>query len=157
MPVIQLPSGPNILLVEVDFPAALPHTVFDYWTQPALLRQWWPQEAEVESRVGGAYQLGWPQMDWHLRGRYTAFEPGKRLGFTWRWDHDEPDEPEREVLIVLEPLPPDRPDGPDGTRLLLTHGPYSDTPADQELRIEHHLAGWQHFLPRLQQVLGAPR
>ena len=36
-----------------------------------------------------------------------------------------------------------------GTRLTLTHGPYTASPADQEERIAHHLAGWQHFLPRL--------
>ena len=155
MAVTQLPSGPNILLVEADFPAASPLTVFDYWTQPTLLQQWWPQEAELEPRAGGVYHLSWPQMNWRLRGVYTAFEPGKRLGFTWRWDHDEPDEPGREVLMVFEPLPPDAPDRPVGTRLLLTHGPYSDTPADQELRIEHHLAGWQHFLLRLQETVAA--
>ena len=36
-----------------------------------------------------------------------------------------------------------------GTRLTLIHGPYTTMPADQEERIEHHLTGWQHFLPRL--------
>ena len=54
-------------------------------------------------------------------------------------------------MIVFEPV------APDGTRLLLTHGPYIDTPEDQELRIEHHLAGWKHFLSRLQQLFGASR
>jgi hypothetical protein len=33
---------------------------------------------------------------------------------------------------------------------VLTHGPYTDSADDQQVRIEHHLAGWQHFIPRLQ-------
>ncbi|GER90403.1 activator of HSP90 ATPase [Dictyobacter vulcani] len=147
MTVTQLPSSFDILLLEVDFPASLPQLVFDYWTQPALLQQWWPQAAELVRKVGSAYHLSWPQMNWHLRGHYTTFELAKQLVFTWRWDHEEPEEVGREVKLVFEPLETI------GTRLHLSHGPYNDTPEDQELRIEHHLAGWQHFLPRLQQLL----
>jgi hypothetical protein len=44
-----------------------------------------------------------------------------------------------------------------GTRLTLTHGPYGDTAGEQEVRTAHHLAGWQHFLPRLQHALGHPK
>ena len=150
MAVTQLPSGFDILLVEADFFAVTPHTLFDYWTQPTLLQQWWPQEAELVLQVGGAYHLSWPQMNWHLRGHYTSFDPGKRLGFTWKWDHDSQETGEREVKIVFEPVATDE------TRLLITHGPYIDTPEDQELRIEHHLAGWKHFLSRLQKLPGAP-
>lgn len=146
MTVTQLPSGLDKLLIEADFLSVAPHTLFEYWTQPELLRQWWPQEAQIVPRAGGAYHLSWPKMNWHLRGRYTAFEPGKQLGFTWKWDSDLQEPGEREVMLIFTPL------ATDGTRLLLTHGPYSDTPEDQKLRIEDHLAGWQHFLPRLQQL-----
>lgn len=147
MTVTQLPSEHNILLIEADFPSIAPHTLFNYWTQPTLLEQWWPQKAELELRVRGSYHLSWPQMDWHLRGHYTSFEPGKQLGFTWKWDHDLEGPVEREVTLTFEPATTG------GTRLLLTHGPYSDTPEDKELRIEHHLAGWLHFLPLLQQCV----
>ncbi len=147
MTVTQLPSEHAMLLIEVDFPSVTPHTLFDCWTQPSLLEQWWPQKAELVPQAGGAYHLSWPQMDWHLRGHYTSFEPGKQLGFTWKWDHDPEGAAEREVKLTFEPA------ATGGTRLLLAHGPYIDTSEDQELRIEHHLAGWQHFLPRLQQCL----
>jgi hypothetical protein len=40
-----------------------------------------------------------------------------------------------------------------GTHLVLIHGPYQDTPEDQEVRLEHHLAGWRHFLSRLASIL----
>lgn len=150
MVVTQLPSGPDILRVEADFPSASPHILFDYWTQPALLQQWWPQEAELVPQIGGLYHLGWPQMNWHLRGHYTSFDPGKRLGFTWKWDDNAQEVGEREVEIVFEPLALL---ATAGTRILLTHGPYIDTLEDQELRIEQHLVGWKHFLSRLQNLL----
>lgn len=147
MAVMQRPSGMDELVVEANFPSTDPQTLFRYWTEPTLLTQWWPQTAETDPRVEGAYHLSWPQQDWHLRGRYTVFEPGNRLGFTWKWDHDPPQEPERGVAVVFESVVSG------GTRLVLTHGPYRDTPEDQALRTEHHRAGWLHFLPRLQRVL----
>ena len=88
-------------------------------------------------------------MNWHLRGHYTRFEPGKQLAFTWKWDHDEEGTVVREVMLVFEPLL-DK-----GTKLVLTHGPYTDSLEDQAVRIEHHLAGWQHFIPRLQALAEA--
>jgi len=147
MALTHLPSGPEVLLMEADFPSTSPQTLFRYWTESASLCQWWPQAAEIEPFIGGKYHLSWPGMNWHLRGSYTSFEVGKHLAFTWRWDSDEQEPGERIVELAFEALLDD------GTRLLLTHGPYEDTPAEQELRFEHHLAGWQHFLARLQQVL----
>ncbi len=151
MAVTQLPSGPEILVLEADFPSTIPAALFDYWTEPTLLQQWWPDEAEIQSRQGGAYHLSWPEMNWHLRGHYTAFEPAKLLDFTWRWDHDPQEIGSKEVKLVFEPA------ATGGTRLLLTHGPYDDTPEDQAIRLEQHLVGWKHFLPRLQQLVGAPK
>jgi len=146
MALTQLSTGPEILVLEADFPSTASDTLFRYWTEPVLLQQWWPQHAELEPREGGVYHVSWPSMDWHLRGRYTSFEPGRRLAFTWRWDHDALELGERTVEAVFESLIIG------GTRLLLTHGRYLDTPADQEIRLAHHLAGWQYFLPRLQDV-----
>jgi uncharacterized protein YndB with AHSA1/START domain len=112
--------------------------MFRAWTEPNMLRQWWPNEAEIDLQPGGAYHLSWPSMDWHLRGRYSAVELNEHLAFTWKWDHD--DNPERTVDVRFEPLP----DG--GTRLTLVHGTY--TSEDTEER-EGHISGWLHFLGRL--------
>ncbi|MBA3945810.1 MAG: SRPBCC domain-containing protein [Herpetosiphonaceae bacterium] len=146
MTVTQLPSVPEILVVEAGFPVEA-QVVFAYWTQPTLLQQWWPEEAEIKAELGGAYHLSWPAMHWNLRGYYTAFAPPTVLGFTWRWEHDEPEVPTRVVTVVLE-------QGAAGsTRLVLTHGPYTDTPTEQTIRNEHHLAGWLHFLEQLAGLL----
>ena len=144
MSITQIPSSSDKLLIVAEFDKLTSQEVFDYWTKPELLCAWWPQEAEIDARVGGIYHLSWPGMNWHLRGQYTRFEPGKHLAFTWKWDHDEEGTAIREVALDLEPLP-DR-----GAKLTLTHRPYTDSTEDQAVRIEHHLAGWQHFIPRLQ-------
>lgn len=150
MRVAQAPSEPDALVVEADVPTIAPSMLFDAWTQPLLLQRWWPQVAELQPAVGGSYHFSWPDMGWHLRGHYLTHERDRRLVFTWKWDHDEPSEPERVVTVEFVPLPGA------GTRLRVTHGPYVATPEDQAIRLEHHLAGWLHFLPRLAAAVATP-
>jgi uncharacterized protein YndB with AHSA1/START domain len=141
----QAPSRNDRLVVVARFPDFSPDLLFAYWTTPELLCRWWPQEAEIDPRVGGDYRLSWPQMNWHLRGRYTEFAPGQRLAFTWKWDH-QPEYPSAHIVrVLLEPL------AGAGTQVTLTHGPYGDSQAEQEVR-DGHLEGWTHFLTRLRQL-----
>ncbi len=151
MPITQLPSSLETLLIEADFPSIPPPILFRYWTDPDLLRQWWswPEQVEIQPHLGGTYHLGAPEKNWHLRGHYTAFDAPRLLAFTWHWDHDPDESASREVRLVFEPR------GTDGTRLHLIHGPYDATSPDQKLRIEDHLGGWNYFLPRLQDLFRA--
>ncbi len=139
----QLSSGNDRLILVATFPDHTPETLFDRWSQPALLQQWWPPAAEIEPCADGAYHLSWPERDWHLRGRYTAFESARRLAFTWQWDHDPADGPATHVDIAFYPLLGG------GTVLTLIHERYPNAPAGRDLRAEH-LEGWTHFLTRLQ-------
>lgn len=128
-----------------DFLGASPLWLYAYWTQPELICRWWPQEAVIDARVGGAYRLSWPKMGWVLRGRYTQARPGVALGFTWRWEH-EPDDVTRDVALSFAALD----DG--GTRLTLVHGPYADGPEEAALR-QSHLDGWIRFLGKLRTIV----
>ena len=93
------------------------------------------------SLVSRGYHLSWPARDWHLRGVYKEVQPGRRLVFTWKWDHD--GMPERTVEISLQPQE-------DGSALLaLSQGLYGTTEEDQKDRADH-LEGWQYFLGQLQ-------
>lgn len=141
MTVRQCLSDNDRLVLEAVFTAS-PSALFKGWTEPELLTRWWPQEATLEPRVGGAYHFAYPRMGWHLRGRFKAFEPGERLSFTWAWDHER-DLPEREVEVLFEAL------SQRGTRMTLIHGFYTDSQADQDDR-RSHLEGWLHFLPGLE-------
>jgi uncharacterized protein YndB with AHSA1/START domain len=130
----------------IEITALLTHlgaiAAFSRWTVPAELQAWWPPVADVDPREGGSYHFSWPSQGWHLRGIFTRFEPGRRLAYTWRWDHD-PADAETVVDIVFR----SHPDG--GTALSLTHGPYPATDAGWERRQEH-LDGWMYFLDRLE-------
>jgi uncharacterized protein YndB with AHSA1/START domain len=139
--IVQQTSGPEQLIVTSFYKRIAPAELFRHWTQPELLTQWWPAEAELEPRMGGRYCLSWPSMSWHLRGIYTEFEPGRKLAFTWKWDH-EPATPERHVHVAFEPI------GDIGTQLTITHGTYANSQQDQQER-EGHLEGWTYFLRRL--------
>ena len=139
----QAPTSTDRLTITANFPQFTPDGLFDYWTKPDLICQWWPQQAEIEPREGGAYHFSWPRMGWSLRGHYVKFDIGKSLNFTWQWEHQAT--LLRHVEITFEALP----DG--GTQITLTHGFYTDSAEDQEER-KGHLEGWTHFLGRLQQL-----
>lgn len=139
--VVQQESGPGQLTVTSFYPDVSPRQLFAYWTQPKLLQQWWPTEAEVDPRPGGAYCLSWPSMEWNLRGTYSIVESEQRLAFTWKWDH-ELDIPVREVEVTFESV------GDVGTQVTVTHGTYTNSSKDKEER-DSHLEGWIYFLKRL--------
>ena len=139
----QLPSDQTRLVLRATFERLPPAAFFDHLTQPALLQRWWPPQAEVEGRVGGRYHLRWPDQNWDLRGEFTAYEPGRRLAYTWAWDH-EPQLPTRLVEFVLSPQG-------EGTAVHLTHGTYGDADIEQADRTSH-LEGWQFFFGRLATV-----
>lgn len=124
-----------------EFGGFTPADLFDHWVQPELLTKWWPREAKVDPRVGGEYVFAWPDQNWRLSGVYTAFEPGKHLGFTWKWDHDVDQQTPLQVDLVFEEVD-------DGTVLTVDHGRWGDTPAEQDER-KGVIEGWIHFGMRL--------
>jgi uncharacterized glyoxalase superfamily protein PhnB/uncharacterized protein YndB with AHSA1/START domain len=87
----------------VEAPA---HLVFDAWTQPALLKQWWGPthvetlEYDVDLRVGGGYravQRAPDGQEYRFRGEYRAVEPPHRLVATFVCEAM----PEHEALETL--------------------------------------------------------
>ncbi len=133
-----MPSDADRMIVQAEFPDLSPEQVFDAFTTPALLLRWWPPVAEVDPGVGGSYHVHWTKQNIHLRGGYVEFARGKRLVFTWNWDH-EPGTPARIVEIDLKP-------NGEGTLLLLTHGFYADGDAEER---QGHIDGWLYYLDRL--------
>lgn len=140
----ERPSLPDTLVVQARYPGVRPEVLFNYWTEPDLITQWWPAEAEIDATEGGRYCLSWPKMNWYLRGTYERFDPPRALAFTWSWDH-EPDVTPTHVTLIFEPYEND------GTLLTVTHGPYSETPEGLEQR-RGNLEGWTHFLSKLYEL-----
>ena len=123
--------------------AASPERVFEAWTNPQLIAQWWgcPETravsvAELDARVGGRFRVVVRTADGTLhemRGTYGEVVPARRLVFTW----ERAGEPDTLVTVTL------RPDG-DGTALMLTHEHFPDAPTR-----DLHEHGWTGSLGRL--------
>lgn len=134
----QIPSAPNTAIVSGDFEQFSPMELYHHFTLPERIVRWWPQVAEMEVRIGGAFHLSWPSNDWHLRGEYTALDPGAHLGFTWHWDHDPSHIPAKQVDIWFSPL------FEHGSRIGIFHGPFDGSSEDQASR-QGIVEGWIHF------------
>jgi uncharacterized protein YndB with AHSA1/START domain len=88
---------------------ASPERIFDAWTQPRRLKQWWGPKsveciaAEVDLRVGGRYRIANQFPDgkvlW-ISGEFEVIERPRKLVYTWRVGPDEA--PAERVTITFE-------------------------------------------------------
>jgi uncharacterized protein YndB with AHSA1/START domain len=137
--------------------AAPPERVFDAWTDPAVLRDWWAAnpdwegaEAEVDLRPGGRYRLSMRDTAsgavHTVTGEYTEIARPARLTYTWTWEGDPPEMRGSEGTFVTVDFLPDG----DGTLVVLTHSGF----ADETIR-DLHDTGWAACLDNLERrVLG---
>ena len=70
------------------------------------------------------------------RGTFLVVEPGRRLVYTWLFDHVEPPLPTT-VEVTLTPVGR-------GTRVRLRHHGFAE-----QLTRDRHAAGWAHYQTRL--------
>lgn len=131
------------ITIVAEFPRANSASLFDFWTNPDLLMKWWPPVAELEPRVGGTYHFSWPNQNWHLRGKYTMFKRGEKLGFTWKWDHESVST--TRVTVSFASLQQS------GARLTLQHEGFAKNKEDRKIRDEQ-IEGWMFFLGKLQET-----
>ena len=134
--------------------------VFDAWTRPEFVRQWFGPEikkctlAETDPRVGGAYTLelkgeacegdtvkGGIDMSRTSRatGRYIKVDPYDLLQFTWSGDWN----PGEETLVTVALR-----DVEGGTEIKLTHERFAT-----EASRDAHQHGWEGSLDKLVRLL----
>lgn len=115
--------------------------VFDAWTQPEHLKQWWranpkwyTEIADVDLRVGGKYRLGMrdPDQDgpFVCHGEFVEVTPPDKLVYTWSWEP--PGMDVGKTLVTVEFI-----DQGESTEVVLTHERFPDAEATQR----HH-GGW---------------
>lgn len=114
------------------------------FTDPALLREWWGGELELDPVPGGDYVVRFESQGWTLNGKVLSYDPESKLTFTWTWEHHS-DAPLRGVKVRAQPA-----EG--GTRLEIEHGPHGGSEAEKE-EADSHREGWLHFLPRIAALL----
>ena len=130
--------------------AAPREAVFNAWTDPGELAQWFgpagatAQDVEIDLRPGGHYRMTLIESNGvhPLSGVYSEVKSPERLVFSWVWGHGELTGVEMQVTLDFE----ETKDG--GTLLTLTHERLP-TP----LAREHHEQGWVGCLDCLQERL----
>ena len=119
--------------------------IYQAWTRPEHMIQWWgisddvaSRVAEVDVRVGGRFrvefEIGNGKHD-NVSGVYREVVPDRRLVFSWTWGAT----PERESQVTIDL----KPDG-DSTILTLTHEQLFD-----QKSCDDHVIGWNIILDNL--------
>ena len=125
--------------------------VYDAWTDPAQLRQWFGPEnvrtrnISADVRVGGKYRwdLTSPEgEEMSAFGEYKELVRGKKIVFTWQWDDDEAWE-NRTSIVAIELF-----ERRGGTELRLRH---EQLPSEESR--DRHNEGWNSLLDRLEQFV----
>ncbi|MGE5213888.1 MAG: SRPBCC family protein [Nitrospirota bacterium] len=125
--------------------------VYDAWSDPAQLREWFgpanvhTRNITADVRIGGKYRwdLTSPEgEEMSAFGEYKELVPGKKIVFTWQWDDDEAWE-NRTSVVTVELF-----ERGSGTELQLTH----ERLPSEESR-DRHKEGWTSLLDRLEQFL----
>ena len=132
-------TDPDTTVVEQTLRiAARPETVWQYWTDPKLMCDWWGAAAQLEPAPGGMCRVemdGGPVM----RGEYLELVPYERIVFTFGWEPTDgapplpPGSTRVEVSLVAH----------DGDTILTVRHTIPAVQADL------HRSGWEAFLPRL--------
>lgn len=133
-------------LVEVAVPAA---RVWRALTDPALVRIWSGQEAEIDPREGGLYRIGRPPGG--REAHIDIFEVNRRLRLIYM---NGPDMPPSDSAVVDDFLLDVRKaEGMTSLRLLGSGVPESPAwdPAYVKMRL-----GWERFMSRIKVTLESP-
>lgn len=133
------PGSGDEVIREIFIEAA-PERVYEFFTVPEKLAQWWGSSSRIDPRPGGIYQVEFLDGRAVAAGEFVELVPNHRIVHTWGW--------EGEVV----PLPPGSSvveitlsKSGEGTLVTVRHGGLRGTG-------EFHLFGWTYYLPRLAAV-----
>jgi len=134
---------------------AAPEIVFDVVSDPAHVRQWWPDEASYEAVPGGTGEIAFTKDGARVPVTFQVVDvvPGRL--FSFRWAHPQGQRPtEGNSFLVTFALEP----AGGGTLLRMTETGFREqgwTAAVIEETYLDHSQGWDHFLPRLAPYVAA--
>ena len=130
--------------------------VYEAWTTPERIQQWFGPEGVVvhkvtsDLRIGGAYSIELEKSCNDLQandpakpapgtqGRYTEIVPNEKLAFTWNGSW----QPTEQTLVTVELR-----DVPGGTEVVLTHERF-----DSVESVARHEHGWSGSLDKLSKL-----
>jgi len=130
---------------------ATPELVYEVISTAEHLRQWWPDEAELQPVPGatGVISFGDTSTPSAHVAQITVAEadPPRRFSFRWVYDEGEAATPANSLLVTFELVPSGA-----GTLLRMTEAGFRAKgweAAVLEEQYREHVSGWDYFLPRL--------
>ncbi|MFJ5776292.1 SRPBCC domain-containing protein [Streptomyces sp. NPDC093094] len=130
---------------------AAPEVVYEVISTPEHLREWWPDEADLEPVPGatGVISFGGTSAPDAKIAPLTVVEadPPRRFSFRWVYDEGEIAAPGNSLLVTFALVPRGA-----GTLLRFTEAGFRERgweAAVLEESYREHVSGWDHFLPRL--------
>ena len=121
--------------------------VFNAWTDPGLMKQWWHQldvkfaeNIKMDLRTGGKYEIHMRTKNelYIMKGQYLEITEPEKLVFTWRTESTY--NKDTKVTVLLKDLG-------DETELRLTHEAFPDTKSR-----DGHSQGWSPILDNLERL-----
>lgn len=123
---------------------AAPEVVYEVLSTPEHLREWWPDEAELDAVPGATGSVGFRQAEGMKNVALTVVEAEPPRRFAFRWDYDaETATAENSLLVTFDLVPVDG-----GTLLRFAETGY-DEAAKSDAVLADHTSGWDYFLPRI--------
>jgi uncharacterized protein YndB with AHSA1/START domain len=134
--------------IQID---ATPEVVYEVVSAPEHLREWWPDEAELEPVPGATGRITFGDRsgpDAKVQ-EITVVEadPPRRFAFRWVYDDGAVARPDNSLLVTFDLVP-----SGGGTLLRFTETGYREKgweAAVLEATYADHVTGWDYFLPRL--------
>lgn len=127
---------------------ASPEVVYQIISTPEHLRQWWPDEADLEPVPGATGTISFGGGATTVPLTVLEADPPRRFSFHWAYDAASPI-----PLTVSFDLVPDGA----GTLLRFTEAGFREKGFEGAVLEEwyrDHSQGWDHFLPRLVAYVG---
>jgi uncharacterized protein YndB with AHSA1/START domain len=128
---------------------ASPEVVYRVVSTPEHLREWWPEEAELEAVPGGTGVITFVRPEGTKVEPLTVVEadPPRRFSFLWVSDEGMAAAPDNSLLVTFDLVP-----SGSGTLLRFSEEGFREKgweAAVLEEQYREHVIGWDHFLPRL--------
>ena len=130
---------------------ATPEVVYEVISSPEHLREWWPDDADLDPVPGatGTITFGDPASPDAQVVALTVVEadPPRRFVFRWVYDEGESAAPDNSLLVTFDLVA-----SGDGTLLRFKETGFRERGWEAAVLEEaylDHARGWDHFLPRL--------
>lgn len=132
--------------------AAAAEVVFDVISTPEYIREWWPDEADFETAPGGTGSITFRAVNGVLPDVVEGFEVLEvdrphRFVFRWGMRPGSPAEAGNSFRVQFDLIANDG-----GTLVRMTETGFRERgweAAVLEAAYNDHIAGWDHFIPRL--------